>query len=147
MLVSSVRISAAPACIRPSSLSPAVDRLTETGAQPLLPGTDCSARLLANALTEKGFVTMRYDKRAAGPHARENLPRLVGKMSRQGHVLLQTARFEELPGNRTKLTSQSVFQSVEDRDGMLQSGIEEGVNDSYERLDELLEKLQNKNVK
>jgi uncharacterized protein YndB with AHSA1/START domain len=64
-----------------------------------------------------------------------------------GHVLLQTARFEELPGNRTKLTSQSVFQSVEDRDGMLQSGMEERVNDSYERLDELLEKLQNKNVK
>ncbi len=90
---------------------------------------------------------MRYDKRAAGPHARENLPWLVGKMSMQGHVLLQTARFEELPGNRTKLTSQSVFQSVEDRDGMLQSGMEEGVNDSYERLDELLEKLQNKNVK
>jgi uncharacterized protein YndB with AHSA1/START domain len=90
---------------------------------------------------------MRYDKRAAGPHVRENLPRLVGKMSMQGHVLLQTARFEELPGNRTKLTSQSVFQSVEDRDGMLQSGMEEGVNDSYERLDELLEKLQNKNVK
>ena len=53
---------------------------------PLLPGTNCSARLLANALTEKGFVTLRYDKRAAGPHVRENLPRLVGKMSMQGHV-------------------------------------------------------------
>jgi uncharacterized protein YndB with AHSA1/START domain len=60
----------------------------------------------------------------------------------RGHVLLQTARFEELLGNRTKLTSQSVFQSVEDRDGMLQSGMEEGVKDSYERLDEVLEKLQ-----
>ncbi len=59
----------------------------------------------------------------------------------KGHVILQTARFEELPGNRTKITSQSVFQSVEDRDGMLKSGMEEGVNDSYERLDELLEKM------
>ena len=59
-----------------------------------------------------------------------------------GHVILETARFEELPGDRTKLTSQSVFQSVEDRDGMLQSGMEEGVNDSYSRLDELLEKMQ-----
>jgi len=58
-----------------------------------------------------------------------------------GHVLLETARFEELPGNRTKLTDQSVFQSVEDRDGMMQSGMEEGVNDSYERLDELLKKM------
>ncbi|HII92047.1 MAG TPA: SRPBCC family protein [Methanosarcina sp.] len=60
----------------------------------------------------------------------------------KGHVILETARFEELPGNRTKLTSQSVFLSVVDRDGMLQSGMEEGVNDSYNHLDELLEKLQ-----
>jgi len=59
----------------------------------------------------------------------------------KGHVILQTAKFEVLPGNRTKLTSQSVFQSVEDRDGMLMSGMEEGVNDSYDRLDELLEKM------
>ncbi|MGA9098121.1 MAG: SRPBCC family protein [Methanotrichaceae archaeon] len=59
----------------------------------------------------------------------------------KGHVLLQTARFVALPGNRTKLTSQSVFQSVADRDGMLQSGMEAGVNDSYDRLDELLEKM------
>jgi predicted enzyme related to lactoylglutathione lyase/uncharacterized protein YndB with AHSA1/START domain len=60
----------------------------------------------------------------------------------KGHVLLQTARFEELPGNRTKLTQQSVFQTVMDRDGMMQTGMEEGVNDSYQRLDELLEKMQ-----
>lgn len=53
----------------------------------------------------------------------------------------QTARFESLPGDRTKLTSQSVFQSVADRDGMLQSGMERGVNDSYDRLDELLVKM------
>lgn len=59
----------------------------------------------------------------------------------KGHVVLETARFEELPGGKTKLTIQSVFQSVADRDGMLQSGMEEGVNDSYERLDVLLEKI------
>ncbi len=58
----------------------------------------------------------------------------------KGHVALETARFEELPGNRTRVTSQSVFQSVADRDGMVQSGMERGVNDSYERLDELLAK-------
>ena len=55
-----------------------------------------------------------------------------------GHVILGTTTFEALPGDRTKLTSQSVFQSLADRDGMLQSGMEHGVNDSYERLDELL---------
>jgi len=59
----------------------------------------------------------------------------------KGHVILQTARFVAMPGNRTLLTSQSVFQSVADRDGMLQSGMEMCVNDSYDRLDELLEKL------
>ncbi len=53
---------------------------------PLLPGTNGSARLLADALTHKGFMTLRYDKRAAGPHARENVPRLIGKMSMQSHV-------------------------------------------------------------
>lgn len=63
-------------------------------------------------------------------------------LTEKGHVILETARFEELSGSRTKLTSQSVFQSVVDRDGMLQSGMEEGVNDSYNRLDELLEKMQ-----
>ena len=47
---------------------------------------------------------------------------------------------EELPGGRTRLTTQSVFRSVADRDGMLQSGMEEGVNDTYDRLAELLKK-------
>lgn len=56
-----------------------------------------------------------------------------------GHVTLETTRFEALPDNRTKVTVQSVFQSVADRDGMLQSGMERGVNDSHWRLDELFE--------
>jgi len=56
----------------------------------------------------------------------------------KGHVSLETAKFEELPGGRTRLTIQDVFQSVADRDGMLQSGMEEGVNDSFDRLEELL---------
>lgn len=58
-----------------------------------------------------------------------------------GHVTLETVRLEALPGGRTRLISQSVFQSVADRDGMLQSGMEEGVNDTYDRLEELLKKL------
>ena len=58
----------------------------------------------------------------------------------KGHVILGTTIFEVLPGDRTKLTSQSVFQSVADRDGMLRSGMERGVNDGYDRLDQLLAK-------
>jgi uncharacterized protein YndB with AHSA1/START domain len=56
----------------------------------------------------------------------------------RGHVALQTARFEALPGGRTRVTSQSVFQSVADRDGMLRSGMEGGVSEGFERLDEVL---------
>lgn len=59
----------------------------------------------------------------------------------RGHVILDTMRLEELPGNRTKVTIQSVYQSVSDRDGMVQSGMERGVNEGYERLDEVLETL------
>lgn len=58
-----------------------------------------------------------------------------------GHVTLETTRFEALPGNRTRVTSQSIFQSVADRDAMVQSGMEHGVVEGYERLDEILESL------
>ena len=59
----------------------------------------------------------------------------------RGHVILDTMRLEELPGNRTKVTIQSVYQSVSDRDGMIQSGMERGVNEGYERLDEILARV------
>ncbi len=58
-----------------------------------------------------------------------------------GHVVLETAKFEALPNERTKLTIQSVFQSVADRDGMVMSGMERGVTESHQKLDELFEKM------
>lgn len=58
---------------------------------PLLPGTNCSAKLLAEALASQGFVTLRYDKAASGPHVKENIPKLIGKISMQSHL-------EELTG-------------------------------------------------
>jgi uncharacterized protein YndB with AHSA1/START domain len=62
----------------------------------------------------------------------------------KGHVSFETIRFEELDGGRTKFAIQAVFQSVADRDGMLQSGMEKGVRESYERLAELLEGMKKK---
>lgn len=59
----------------------------------------------------------------------------------RGHVILDAMKLEELPGGRTRVTIQSVYRSVEDRDGMIQSGMERGVNEGYERLDEVVEKL------
>jgi len=58
-----------------------------------------------------------------------------------GHVILDTMKLEPLPGDRTRITVQSVYQSVEDRDGMIQSGMETGVNQGYEKLDEILATL------
>lgn len=55
-----------------------------------------------------------------------------------GHVILQKAVFDELPNSRTRVTAQAVFLSVEDRDGMVESGMEVGVREGFERLDELL---------
>ncbi len=56
-----------------------------------------------------------------------------------GHVSVETATFEEEAG-KTTFTSTSVLPSVEDRDGMLQSGMEAGATESYDRLAELLER-------
>jgi uncharacterized protein YndB with AHSA1/START domain len=54
-----------------------------------------------------------------------------------GHVSLETARFIEQDG-RTTLRIESVHQSVEARDAMIAGSMETGVNEGYERLDELL---------
>lgn len=53
---------------------------------PLIPGSNGSGALLARALSEEGFVTLRYDKRPSGPRLRENAERLAGKISMQSHV-------------------------------------------------------------
>ncbi len=63
------------------------------------------------------------------------------QLPEKGHVSLQTAKFEALADNRTRVVAQAVFQSVADRDGMIQSGMERGVNDGYNRLSELLAKM------
>jgi uncharacterized protein YndB with AHSA1/START domain len=60
-----------------------------------------------------------------------------------GRVSLETATFEELeddPG-RTKVTVVSIFHTTEERDSMLASGMEGGLNETYQRLDEVLERL------
>lgn len=53
-------------------------------------------------------------------------------------VSLETMRFEALPGGRTRLVGESLCDSFEGRDAWLASGMETGVNDGYDKLDELL---------
>lgn len=54
-----------------------------------------------------------------------------------GHIVTDTATFEEHDG-KTTVTTMSRFNSKEDRDGMLQSGMESGAAESYDQLAELL---------
>lgn len=81
-----------PAGSRGSGSRPAVVLVAGSGptdrdwCSPLLPGKNGSGRLLAEALARRGFVTLRYDKLASGPHVRENLPRFAGKVSMQSHT-------------------------------------------------------------
>src|SRR5512139_1391148 len=65
---------------------------------PVIPGTNGSAALLAQVLTEQNFITLRYDKRASGPHLQENMQLLLGKISLQSHL-------EELAGGVRLLAS------------------------------------------
>jgi uncharacterized protein len=98
--------------VRPSGLGPfpAVVMVAGSGPtdrdwnSPLLPGTNGSARLLAEAFARAGIASLRYDKRASGPHARENVPLLIGKMSMQSHV-------DELAGAVRIMASQEYVRS------------------------------------
>ncbi len=60
-----------------------------------------------------------------------------------GHVLIETITFEELDG-KTKMTDTAHYQTIEDLDGMLESGMEEGATETMDRLAELVEKSQEK---
>ena len=57
-----------------------------------------------------------------------------------GHVVVDTVTFEDLDG-RTRVTVRSLFQTAADRDGMLQSGMEVGARESWERMAELLRSI------
>ncbi|HLF76961.1 MAG TPA: SRPBCC family protein [Dehalococcoidia bacterium] len=57
-----------------------------------------------------------------------------------GHVSVDSIVFEEQDGKTTVICTTS-FASIEDRDGMLQSGMEAGAAESYDRLEELLRTL------
>jgi uncharacterized protein YndB with AHSA1/START domain len=56
----------------------------------------------------------------------------------RGHVVLEITSFEALPGDRTKVTIQSVCRSVVQRDGMLKAGLEPAIKVAHSQLDELL---------
>jgi uncharacterized protein YndB with AHSA1/START domain len=58
-----------------------------------------------------------------------------------GYVAVNTTTFEDLGDGRTKLVTTSLFHTPEERDGMLNSGMEQGLNQSFAALDRLLVEL------
>lgn len=55
-----------------------------------------------------------------------------------GHVAVDTMTLEDLGDGRTKIVTVSLFHTTEERDGMLGSGMEQGLNQSYAALDRVL---------
>jgi uncharacterized protein YndB with AHSA1/START domain len=58
-----------------------------------------------------------------------------------GYVAVNTATFEDLGDGRTKVVTAALFHAPEERDGMLSSGMESGLSESYAALDRLLATL------
>ena len=57
------------------------------------------------------------------------------------HVAIETVTLEDLGDGRTKIVNVSLFHTTEERDGMLHSGMESGLNESYAALDRVLAAL------
>jgi uncharacterized protein YndB with AHSA1/START domain len=58
-----------------------------------------------------------------------------------GHISTETVTLEELPGGKTQITTRTTFNSLEDLEGMLQSGMEGGAVETWDRLEELVRSL------
>jgi uncharacterized protein YndB with AHSA1/START domain len=64
-----------------------------------------------------------------------------------GHIAVDTLVFEELPDGKTKITARTTFDTLEDLEGMLQSGMEGGAVETWDRMEELLAALKLKQEK
>lgn len=82
--------------------------------------------------TEYGFRGVFHEVRPS--------ERIVQTFTFEGYpdgVSLETADFEDL-GGRTRVTTTSVVDSIEGRDAIIASGMEGGLREAYDRLEELL---------
>jgi uncharacterized protein YndB with AHSA1/START domain len=58
-----------------------------------------------------------------------------------GHVIVEHMTLEDLGDGRTRLVTISQFHTPEERDGMMHTGMEGGLNQSYAALDEVLARM------
>ena len=57
-----------------------------------------------------------------------------------GYVMIETVNFEDLGDGRTRVVTTVLAHTTEEREGLLNSGMEQGMNQSYAALDKLLAK-------
>ena len=122
-------------------------------ADPELFGVWIGPRSLATRITNWDFRTgggYRYEQKDADGNVyafrgvfhtiREN-ELLIQTFEYEGmpdEVSIDIMRFENLPEGRSRLVDHSVFPSIEVLEGMMAEGMEYGMNEGYEKLDELL---------
>ena len=72
-----------------------------------------------------------------------DVPRAVGRhvLDQLGRHALESRRVLEERDGKTVMHNYSAYQSVEARDAMIAGGMEDGMNDSFARLDDLLSRL------
>jgi uncharacterized protein YndB with AHSA1/START domain len=58
-----------------------------------------------------------------------------------GYVLIETVTLDEIAGGKTRVISETLFHTTEEREGMLSAGAQAGLNQGYAALDRLLAKL------
>jgi uncharacterized protein YndB with AHSA1/START domain len=100
---------------------------------------------------ERGGHWRYVEHSAQGVHGFEGRYREIVPMERvvqtfewdgmPGYVCIETVTLEDLGEGRTRVVNVSLFHTTEERDGMLQSGMEHGLNDSYAALDKLLARM------
>lgn len=59
----------------------------------------------------------------------------------RGHPVLQSIRLMPLPEDRTRLVVTSVFHDQGEREAMLEEGAEQGLDQSYDTLERVLEQM------
>ncbi len=99
---------------------------------------------------ERGGHWRYVEHSSDGPHGFEGRYREVTPPQRlvqtfewdgmPGYVMIEAVNFEDLGDGRTRVITTLLAHTTEERDGMLNSGMEQGMNQSYAALDKLLAK-------
>lgn len=105
--------------------------------------TDGSWRFINKDPTGKEYAFSGVYKLVSPP---EKVVQTFNYEDMPGHEMTEMITYEERDG-KTIITDRAVFQSVEDRDGMLNTGMEKGSIETMARFAELVKRIQNEQLR